>query len=276
MTIDTFLGILGAITGVLGLITGYVFYKLGTKSKEPCISIRSINLIRDYVATFDNVDILYNGKQVKSLTVTTIMFWNNGRETIDKQDISKAEPLKIKGVNDVRILDVKIISVNNNASLFDCPLIDNDAHIYFDYLDKKQGAVIQVVHTGVKDSDVDIVGKIKGVDRIKYKKYNEQQRHFLPLLARFVNARTERRITAILFFILGLLLVSFVIYTFYQATNVLIQNNWKSPTRPSTNEEWFFTFLIIIAIILSGPLFIWSSISVWRNQAPQGLDAFEE
>ena len=84
MTIDTILGIAGAVIGVLGIVTGYVFYLKSKREKEPCYSEDDVNLIKGYSSIFKDLSIKYQRKPIENLTVSKLVFWNNGNEIIDK------------------------------------------------------------------------------------------------------------------------------------------------------------------------------------------------
>ena len=69
-------------------------------------------------------------------------------------------------------LDVSVSLTNNSSSEFETkPASDRkSARLGFDYLNKGQGAIIQVIHTGIKGSDVRIIGDIRGVKADKEEK----------------------------------------------------------------------------------------------------------
>jgi hypothetical protein len=110
--------------------------------------------------------VLYKNETVANLTVSKIAFWNEGKDTIDRTDIETVNHLRIECAENIKILDTKILVCNNYSSQFSVNLSDDQkyANIEFDYIDNKQGAVIQVVHTGRSSEDLRIAGNIKGVN----------------------------------------------------------------------------------------------------------------
>ena len=72
---------------------------------------------------------------------------------------------------DTVILDVKILKSSNIANGFSTTLAEDGtfALLSFDYLNSKDGVVLQVIHTGVSLVSFIITGEIKGVKEIKYK-----------------------------------------------------------------------------------------------------------
>ena len=54
--------------------------------------------------------------------------------------------------------------INNPSSQFDVEMSKDASNvkIVFDYLDNKQGAVIQIIHTGKNSNDIQVKGDMKG------------------------------------------------------------------------------------------------------------------
>jgi len=153
--------------GILGLILAYYFYKKSIRIKEPVYSTKSNNLISGSVSTLENLNISYKRQKVENLTVSKILFYNRGAETITRQDTKTLNHLSISSET-CRILDGSILQVNNPSNNLTVQY-DNDnknVHIDFDYLDTNQGAVIQVIHTGLSSNDLWMDGAIMGVQRL--------------------------------------------------------------------------------------------------------------
>src|SRR5688500_3410655 len=86
---------IGYALAVLSLIYAYYHYRKGLKIKEPVYSIKSNNLISGSTSTLENLNISYKDYKVENLTVSKILFYNRGAETINRQDIETINPLKI-------------------------------------------------------------------------------------------------------------------------------------------------------------------------------------
>ena len=110
---NIFLGIVGTVLGIVGIVTGYIFYRRGLRTKEPCYSIKTQKLIAGYSAKFEDLTIHYKDKEIENLSVSRIIFWNNGSETIDRNDIATKAPIAIMTKENVEILDVKVLEQNN-------------------------------------------------------------------------------------------------------------------------------------------------------------------
>lgn len=181
MTTDIIMGIAGI---AIGILTSYVFYEIQKRKKEACWSIDSTNLIKGYSSLLEKLDIQYAGQKVENLTVSKIAFWNNGNEIINHSDI--AIPLYIAPLNnkeDTQILDVKILATSTLGNEFNATKLEgkNIVVMGFDYLDPQQGAVMQIIHTGVSVLPLIVDGEIKGVKEIIYKR---KKRDFIDVMPR--------------------------------------------------------------------------------------------
>jgi hypothetical protein len=156
------------LLGVLvTIIFSYYFYKKGLRIKEPVYSIKSVNWISGSTSTLKNLSISYLDRKVESLTVSKILFYNRGSETIHRQDIETIDRLNITSTK-YEILSADVLQANNPSNKFQIDYDEPKNYIFFefDYLDKNQGAIIEIIHTGLSSEDLNISGDIKGVQRL--------------------------------------------------------------------------------------------------------------
>src|SRR6266545_4481769 len=126
---------------IVGIIVSYYFYIKSKRNKEPVYSIKSVNVISDYSSKYQALKVIYRGSKVENFTVTKILLYNRGAETITKQDIETINHLRIIGKDTTALLDAKILQANNASNNFDVfldkePYIEQKAKIYlidFDY-----------------------------------------------------------------------------------------------------------------------------------------------
>lgn len=99
--------------------------------------------------------------------VTQYAIWNSGTKYINDVDLARKEPLKIKGDNTCKLLDCYVVYQNNEINLIDCILNEekNEAVINFDFLDKEDGMIINVISEGNTEG-VEISVSIKGGKRL--------------------------------------------------------------------------------------------------------------
>ena len=268
--------VIGLYVGVLGIVIGvmvsYFFYKKSLRVKEPSWMITSNNLIRGFGTAIKDLRIIYNDHPIENLTVSKIIFWNNGSETIDGSDLKTVDPLRIKTNDGVSILDVKILASNNPASRFQVHLEPetNCAYITFDYLDEKQGAVIQVIHTGKSSADIEMAGAIKGVKQLQYKFPMPTWAKFLSHIMKKMRipkkfAPLYGAVGGVVYIILG------AVYYFSPPDSIL-----STPLIQQGIWSKYVVKLFAVFISLSGLLLVLISVQLWRRywSSPKGLEVF--
>lgn len=169
--IPAFVYLLATLISVVLAIIGIVLYIKGKKSKSPCYSMRSTNLVRGLVSKIDSLEMRYATQPIENLTVTKILFWNAGRDTIAYSDVANADPLIIKVREGSKILDSKILCSNNPANQFFLSEAGDKSSLTlnFEYIDKDERALIQILHTGTSSRDIEIGGTVKGGSRLSRK-----------------------------------------------------------------------------------------------------------
>jgi hypothetical protein len=249
------------VLAVIGIVLAYFFYRRGRRTKEACWAIRTNNLVAGYGSKLGDLEVLYKGQKVENLSISRIAFWNEGAETIDRQNLVTANPLRITTKGEVKLLDIKRLAVNNEASGFAVSL-ENDmgsARIEFDYLDREHGAVLQVVHTGKRSEDLDLVGAIKGVETLQCRQVQFTKYLPLPTPASFdkkVKAITRRRVRALVYILVGIAILSSYI--------------WMG--LGSSHRDWW---VVVVGVALALPL-LWMGLRYLSRQVPKGLEIIEE
>jgi hypothetical protein len=163
--------IVASVASLISIPLAFVLFVRGKRERKPCYAFRSFNLIRGVAKKIPEIQISYSGhgEPIEQFTITRLVFWNDGRETINKQDIAKGEPLEIIGKEGVKILNANVISEKNPANQFECSLSRDKStlRIGFDFLDHGEGAILQIFHTGNTGSDLELKGIIKGAGNPK-------------------------------------------------------------------------------------------------------------
>ena len=149
------------ICGVLGVVLAIYFGIKSLPKKKIKVIISSNELITQENADISKLKIIYNEKNIESLTVTKVIFWNGSLPTINDTDIVRAVPFTVS-LKTGTILDISVLKGHDTSNKIDAlPLNDNTAQISFEYLDYKEGGVLQIIHTGSENS-VKISKKLKG------------------------------------------------------------------------------------------------------------------
>ncbi|MGK7896698.1 MAG: hypothetical protein AB4372_24540 [Xenococcus sp. (in: cyanobacteria)] len=158
--------VIASIASIIGLILFFF-----NKQRRPFYIVKSFNLIKDSSSTIENFDIKYktedvngitNVVEIESLTISKILFWNGGRETINKSDIVDSAPVTIASKNPKsKILKSNIIknSISNEHTNISVDRKTNN--ILFDFLESGNGVVIEVLHTGSCSDNLSLEGYVK-------------------------------------------------------------------------------------------------------------------
>jgi hypothetical protein len=174
VTLDQVLAWVGLAGTVIGIGLAVMFYLWQKREKRPVYAKRNVPIVKKAKETFPALEIHYRGHggdhdKLDNLSVTMIAIWNEGRETVQGSDIAAAAPLTVKGEGEVKILGASVVQMNNTASLATCSYNkkNNAATLTFDYLDYRQGLVVEVLHTGTTADGVKVEGTFKGCGEIK-------------------------------------------------------------------------------------------------------------
>lgn len=141
---------------------------VGKKRKE----ISYYRFVRTIVEGGNSVvpelELLYNNKKIKDLSITKFVIWNSGNEVINRSDIVDVKPLQILTSQlDTIILDARIVGQSDETNMFTIKKSDEiKVEFGFDYADSGDGIVVQILHTG-ESSTLTVDGKIKGGKEFK-------------------------------------------------------------------------------------------------------------
>jgi hypothetical protein len=259
------------VLAILGLVFTIYFYYKSKKSRTPTYIVRTINLVREKIQKIDTVSILYSGEKVKNLSISKIALWNEGKETINSEDIALNNSIKIKIKDDFEFLDSEIIYQKNTANDFKIQTSDDNKSIsiHFDYFDFEEGLVMQVFHTGNTSDDIFIDGKIKSVKRITRKVHTSS---FLPTtLLKWltvgndaISKKSMKVIMGWAFLIVGGVFCLLIITPFDQVVTEVAKAPKKKP------------ITLTIAAIFPGLLYIWLGYRMLKRRIPKGFDVFNE
>src|ERR1051325_1942562 len=99
----------GLYTFLFGLLfsaaLSYSFHRFSIRTKQPYWAIKSTNMVQGFSRQLPSLNIRYGDSEVENLTVSKVMFWNAGNQTLDGQDISRVDPLRIEPVGSTKMLD---------------------------------------------------------------------------------------------------------------------------------------------------------------------------
>jgi hypothetical protein len=221
------------------------------KERELVYSFSSFNFIQGF-DSFNELEFTFNNNKIKNFTKTKLIFWNNGRKIINKKDIPKAGPLKIKlSESSYKILSYKILKVNNPANQIKLEYNETNQEITlkFDYLNKNNGAVVEIIHDGKTKKDIKLEGDIKD-GTVKNVKKDNPQTDFSTFRA--TSKLTSRKFLPLaIWAMFGFLIFLVYIYSVY-----------------STSICGLLPFIIIMG------LFLGITIDCYTKGVPKGLEEY--
>ncbi len=91
----------------------------------------------------------YAGQGIQERYITEFTIWNSGNKTIHPSDMVPSRELGIVALADCEILDAKIVKAPEITNRFALAAESSSKwKITFDYVDRQEGLVLQVIHTG--------------------------------------------------------------------------------------------------------------------------------
>ncbi|WP_455913286.1 hypothetical protein [Pseudomonas syringae] len=146
---------LSGLVGIGGLVFGvltYLWSRRRTKLAYVYVGEHLLGSASD--ALPPAIVVQYNGVSIPRLSKTQVIIWNNGENTISGTDIVPKDPLRLQVGEDGKILSVSVLKTSRDV--IDVKLLPisidhpNEAFITFDYLDAKDGVVIEILHTSTE------------------------------------------------------------------------------------------------------------------------------
>lgn len=157
-------GWIGTLIGIIGLVIAIATYLLTRKRSILSYSTKEISLIGTSDAKFSSdLTIQYKGINIPRLTKLIIVFWNDGENTITKNEIAAKEPLRIVTNDENSILSISILKSSRDITGIEYYFITPQrACLSFDFLDHNDGCTLEILHTGNIRS-INILGTIIGM-----------------------------------------------------------------------------------------------------------------
>ena len=157
---------------IFAIVLAVIFYIRSQKYKIPCFEEKSYTIIEGLQKSLEGLEVHYKSTVQERITVTKVIFWNDGKETIDKADTVEKDPLRIDVPSSIDVLDIQVIDVSSDSNSVDIgdAFSANNKKTYplsFEYLDHNEYFVIQIIHNGASRERFGIKGKIKGVKKLE-------------------------------------------------------------------------------------------------------------
>lgn len=170
-----------SLIGVPSFIFAIYTWCRGKTKKELSFFKNRYQIVESGRSSIPKFQIFFSGKEINDLTITKFAIWNSGNDVIRREDMVSDNPLCIKCKDDAKILDAKIIAKNEDTNRFSVHRVTTtEVEIDFEYVDKREGIVLQIMHSG-DSSDLFLDYKIKGGKKITARSSDitRKMRHFM-------------------------------------------------------------------------------------------------
>lgn len=155
----------GLAIGLLSLLTGAYFHLKSKRVRRALYRQEEHPVVG--TGGLSEVEIRYQGQVVPHVSRAAVTFWNGGTETINREDVAPADPLRIEMPEGSRLLDAHVSARTRDVTQCDV-VVDDDSPtsvgLSFDFLDPGDGLTVNMLHTGQADHVVVVRGTIKGTD----------------------------------------------------------------------------------------------------------------
>ncbi len=148
---EPWVSISGVLISVFSVILAVYFYRKSRVLKRPFCIISNRNVIDSSINKTSGLEVKYKGIDVSNLSVSSIVFWNAGSNTIRGEDIPQKTPFEITTNNGAVIYNVENRFVKRDSNAIEFTLSKGDSKkvdIKFDFLDRNDGFILDVVHSG--------------------------------------------------------------------------------------------------------------------------------
>ena len=151
------------VVGIVGIGLTILFYEYSNKDREPVYAIKKEpSIIFDKENSTPKIKLLSNDSILinENVYVSSIVIWNNGELEIKKDDVRKEFMVT---VSNAKVLDYQIVNQTNpEISNFKVEHNSNELLIDWDYFDPKFGFELQIIYSGVAESEIKVSGYVLG------------------------------------------------------------------------------------------------------------------
>ncbi len=151
---------LAIVTFLAGVAVTWVFYRRGYRERRPSYIVTGNRVVAEDPRR--GIEVTFRGEKVPVVSRTLVAVWNDGRETIRRTDVPEGAPLTISIDGANRILEARVAATTRPEIGFRTHLDPPDVVLCFDHLDHKDGATIEILHTGPNPYNASLTGDVIG------------------------------------------------------------------------------------------------------------------
>src|SRR6266851_5389715 len=140
---------------LIGIAASAIFFWLGMRFRsksQMAYQLHDFTVIgQPDVTNLGDIKILFNNVPVPRVVVTQLAVWNTGNTLVRGKEIVESDPLTISFEDGVVILHAQRVNATQEVNDFRIRISEHDrsrAFLEFDYLNGRDGARFQIIHTG--------------------------------------------------------------------------------------------------------------------------------
>ncbi len=150
--------------GLIAIVLPMYFYGKSRRIKQLAYTVATANLIQDS-DKISGLKIEYKGKNPSNISVSKVALWNDGTDPIHSDDIAPSDPLRLV-VTGGELLDANLVLAIWKANQFRTAIVGGELQVSFDFLDKNQGGIIQIMHTAKLSDNIELKGTVIGAQPV--------------------------------------------------------------------------------------------------------------
>jgi hypothetical protein len=157
------------ISTLIGVAASAFFFWLGMRVRsksQMAYQLHDFIVIgQPNVTNLGEIKILFNNLTVPRIVVTQLAVWNTGNTVVRGQEIVESDPITIHFEDGATILDAQRVTATQEVNDFRIRVCEHDrsrAFLEFNYLNSRDGAKFQIIHTGGKGK-AKVTGSIRGI-----------------------------------------------------------------------------------------------------------------
>jgi hypothetical protein len=160
-------GPIGAVLAALAIVVGGVLAWWFARGPRLVMQVSGSTLVSR--PSDHRISVLYRDKPVQRVTQSLVWIWREGRGTIRAEDIVAADPIKLSVPDGEHVLDADVLAQSkdtNGASVeVETDDVGTNVGVSFEYLDPRQGVLIEVLHTAESPTEISVSGTIMGIPK---------------------------------------------------------------------------------------------------------------
>jgi hypothetical protein len=137
----------GFLIGVVGIVLAVFYYMRSRRLIRLSYSLRRFTIFGENVGTLPGLSISCGGKPISKLFDYRMLIWNSGSKVVHPSSFASSDPLRIQlGSECNSVVGVNILGASTSANHVTVLMqVPDQISIDFEYLDRKQGAVLSIL-----------------------------------------------------------------------------------------------------------------------------------